>query len=66
MLSTYTQHRDLISIGAYRAGSDPRVDAALARWPRMQAFLQQHMRERADLASSIGSLAEVAGEAGAS
>ncbi|MGE0583075.1 MAG: flagellar protein export ATPase FliI [Steroidobacteraceae bacterium] len=65
MLSTYTQHRDLIAIGAYRAGSDPRVDAALARWPRMQAFLQQHMRERADLASSIGALADVSAEGGA-
>nr|MBP7616443.1 FliI/YscN family ATPase [Steroidobacteraceae bacterium] len=60
MLSTYMQHRDLIAIGAYRAGSDPRVDAALARWPRMQAFLQQHMRERADLADSLASLADVA------
>ncbi len=64
LLSTYSQHRDLIAIGAYRAGSDPRVDAALARWPAMQAFLQQHMRERSDLAASIAALAEVAAEGG--
>jgi flagellum-specific ATP synthase len=58
-LSTYMQNRDLISIGAYRAGSDPRVDAALALWPRMQGFLRQHMRERADLAASLAALSEV-------
>lgn len=60
MLSTWMQHRDLIAIGAYRAGSDPRVDAAIEHWPRMQGFLQQHMRERADLATSCTSLAQIA------
>ena len=29
-LSTYQQNRDLINIGAYQRGSDPRVDAAIA------------------------------------
>jgi len=61
-LSTYTQNRDLISIGAYRAGSDPRVDAAIALWPRIQTFLRQHMRERADLAASLAALSEVTAE----
>jgi flagellum-specific ATP synthase len=55
-LSTYQQHRDLISIGAYQRGSDPRVDQALALWPRMQRFLQQDMRERVDLATSLAAL----------
>ena len=61
-LSTYMQHRDLIAIGAYRAGSDPRVDAALALWPRMQGFLRQHMRERADLGSSLAALSAIAAD----
>src|SRR6186713_2076566 len=30
LLSTYEQSRDLIAIGAYQAGADPRVDAAIA------------------------------------
>ncbi len=55
-LSTYQQHRDLIAIGAYQRGSDPRVDQALALWPRMQCFLQQDMRERVDLAASLAAL----------
>ncbi len=30
LLSTYEHHRDLIAIGAYQNGSDPRIDAAIA------------------------------------
>ena len=40
-LSEYHQHSDLISIGAYRAGSDPRVDAAIAMRDPLRQFLQQ-------------------------
>ena len=61
-LSTYQQHRDLIAIGAYQRGSDPRVDQALALWPRMQRFLQQDMRERVDLAASLAALTETLSE----
>jgi flagellum-specific ATP synthase len=28
-------------MGAYIAGTDPDLDAALAAWPKIQAFLQQ-------------------------
>jgi flagellum-specific ATP synthase len=28
-------------MGAYIAGSDPELDAALKAWPNIQAFLQQ-------------------------
>ena len=55
-LSIYEQHRDLISLGAYARGSDPRVDAAVALWPQMQQFLQQDMRQRVDFGASLGSL----------
>ncbi len=61
-LSTYQQHRDLIAIGAYQRGSDPRVDQALALWPRMQRFLQQGMLERVDLAASVAALNETLSE----
>jgi flagellum-specific ATP synthase len=55
-LSTYQQHRDLIAVGAYQRGSDPRVDSAIALWPRMQQFLQQDMHERVDFAASLTAL----------
>ena len=55
--ATYESHRDLIAIGAYQRGSDPRVDAALALWPRIEAYLRQDMHERQDFATSVAALA---------
>ena len=43
--STYQQHKDLIAVGAYRRGSDPRVDLAVDQWPKMLEFLRQDMYE---------------------
>jgi flagellum-specific ATP synthase len=37
----YEQNRDLISVGAYRKGSDPVVDQSIALFPAMDAFLAQ-------------------------
>lgn len=61
-LSTYQQNRDLIAIGAYQKGSDPRIDAAIANWPNVQNFLQQDMHEKVAYAESLRALQEVAGE----
>lgn len=43
--SMYQQNRDLITIGAYQRGADPRLDQAIAIRPRMEQFLQQRMKE---------------------
>jgi flagellum-specific ATP synthase len=55
-LSTYQQNRDLIAIGAYQRGSDPRIDAAIALWPSMQQFLRQDLRERVNFDGSLKAL----------
>ncbi|HYM35512.1 MAG TPA: flagellum-specific ATP synthase FliI, partial [Steroidobacteraceae bacterium] len=59
LLSTYQHNRDLIAIGAYRQGSDPRIDAAIVAWPRLQQLLQQDMHERVDLSASAAALAQL-------
>ncbi len=43
--SNYQQNRDLISIGAYARGTDPRIDLAIQAEPAINAFLQQGMRQ---------------------
>jgi flagellum-specific ATP synthase len=60
-LSTFQQNRDLIAIGAYNRGSDPRIDTAIAAWPSMQKFLQQDVHESVDFASSLGTLKALVG-----
>jgi flagellum-specific ATP synthase len=54
--STYQRHRDLISVGAYQTGSDPRVDEAIAYHPRLIEFLQQDMRQKVPLVESLDDL----------
>ena len=41
--SNYQRNRDLISIGAYTRGTDPRIDLAINAEPAINAFLQQGM-----------------------
>jgi flagellum-specific ATP synthase len=52
LVSSYQKNRDLINLGAYVSGSDPLVDTAVALHPRIEAFLQQGMRESAGFADS--------------
>jgi len=45
LYARYQRNRDLIAVGAYARGSDPMTDQAIARYPDMEAFLQQGMFE---------------------
>jgi flagellum-specific ATP synthase len=56
ILSMYQQNRDLIAIGAYQKGSDPRIDASIELWPSMQKFLQQDLQERFAFDESVAAL----------
>jgi flagellum-specific ATP synthase len=57
--STYQQNRDLITVGAYRRGSDPRVDMAVEQWPKMQEFLRQDMYQPVPIARSYTDLKQL-------
>jgi flagellum-specific ATP synthase len=61
----YESNRDLITIGAYQRGSDPRVDQALLRWPQIENFLRQDLHESVDFADSVVQLNTTMAEAGA-
>lgn len=43
--SRYREQEDLISVGAYAAGSDPLTDQAIALQPQLRAFVCQDMEE---------------------
>lgn len=59
---TYSQHRDLITVGAYAPGSDPRVDEAIRAYPRIRRFLNQDMGERVSFAEALEDLQAMAQE----
>lgn len=58
-LATYEDMGELIRLGAYRRGSDPRVDEAIRYYPALETFLSQKKDERADFASGYTALAEI-------
>ena len=59
LLAAYEDARDLISIGAYQRGADPKVDSALDMLPRIRALLRQESRERTPLEDTRGSLLDL-------
>ncbi len=63
LFSRYQRSRDLISVGAYAAGSDPQLDQAIAIYPRFESFLQQSLAQPADFASSLRELQALFGVA---
>jgi flagellum-specific ATP synthase len=61
LYAAYRRNEDLISVGAYRKGSDPRVDEAIAYWPRIRAFLAQDLHEPVSFTQSVQSLQTLLG-----
>jgi len=62
VLAAYTQAEDLINIGAYVHGSNPRIDEALMLIDRIRAFLRQGSDERATFEETLAGLATIFGE----
>jgi flagellum-specific ATP synthase len=62
-IATYEEMAELIRLGAYRAGSDARVDEAIRHYPALEKFLAQGRDERADLAAGYKALASIVGAA---
>jgi FliI/YscN family ATPase len=55
-LATLRENDDLINVGAYVAGSNPRIDMALAKRDAVNAFLCQSADTTGRLADAIGAL----------
>ncbi|MGR9053895.1 MAG: FliI/YscN family ATPase, partial [Gammaproteobacteria bacterium] len=56
LYSVYQQNKDLINVGAYKPGSNPKLDRAIEKNAAILEFLQQDMDEAVDLSRSIAEL----------
>ncbi len=56
LYSLYRRNRDLISVGAYERGNDPRLDEAVSMHPRLMEFLRQGQDERVPYTESVSAL----------
>ena len=59
-MAAYRDHEDLISIGAYRHGANPTVDAAIAMREEIHRFLRQAVSEGASVESARDELLKLA------
>jgi FliI/YscN family ATPase len=60
-LATYQRSEDLINLGAYAAGSNPDLDAAIQLRPKLLDFLRQTPDEKSGLEETLGRMKQLAG-----
>jgi flagellum-specific ATP synthase len=63
LLATYNEAEDLINIGAYVKGSNPRIDESLAKINDMNGFLKQRINESFSLEQSAEMINKIVGTA---
>ncbi len=59
-VAQYNENRELIQIGAYQRGSDPRLDQAIMIHPHIDEFTQQDFREVISFAQSVEDMKKIA------
>ncbi|MDR1493768.1 MAG: FliI/YscN family ATPase [Planctomycetaceae bacterium] len=59
LLGIYADNEDIISIGAYRKGSNPEIDHAIEMKPLIDQFLQQAVDDEAQLADTISRITKL-------
>lgn len=59
LVATYEANRDLVLMGAYRAGADPQLDRAIAMHERLVAFLCQARGQVIRLDDCVAELADL-------
>jgi len=59
VMSTYRRAEDLINIGAYAKGSNPKIDNAISMIDRLTGYLKQSLEEKVSFAESAGQLADI-------
>jgi type III secretion protein N (ATPase) len=56
-VGAYEAKRDLLALGAYAKGSDKELDEAIARMPRIEAWLRQEADDKSSMRATVEGLA---------
>jgi len=62
ILAAYFESEDLVSIGAYTPGANPRLDHALDRLPAVNSFLKQEKKKKVTISDALQNMRQVGGE----
>lgn len=56
ILAMYRENKDLIDVGMYQPGTNPRLDTAIEMMPKINAFLQQRTSDSVNMQNTIDTL----------
>ena len=56
LLNMYRENKDLIDVGMYQPGSNPKLDIAIEMMPQINAFLQQRTSDSVNMQNTIDTL----------
>lgn len=59
IISLYEENSELIHIGAYKKGTDPRIDEAIDLYPKVQQFLRQGVFETITFEETVHAMAMI-------
>jgi len=60
--ATYRANQDLISVGAYRSGADPKIDRAISSQDAIREFIRQPLDERISFEDGVSELSRIASD----
>ena len=58
-MALYRENKDLIDVGMYVAGSNPRLDTAIQLMPQINSFLQQRVTDTVSMQTTINTLIDM-------
>jgi flagellum-specific ATP synthase len=56
LYAQYQQSADIISIGAYKAGSNPKIDEAIQKLPKIQEYIKQGINQKIPFEEAVKQL----------
>ena len=55
-MAMYRENKDLIDVGMYQPGTNPKLDIAIEMMPKINAFLQQRTTDSVNMQNTIDTL----------
>lgn len=59
LLALYRENKDLIDVGMYQAGANPKLDIAIELMPQINGFLRQSVKDSVNMKNTIDTLKQM-------
>jgi flagellum-specific ATP synthase len=59
LMSLYRENKDLIDVGMYVQGTNPKLDVAIQMMPQINAFLQQKTSDTVSMDTTVQTLVDM-------